>query len=217
MALDAREAADQRRSVQRFEFVEERCVDEPREDLAHVVAGARIARDEAVDLARVVGRRLGIGLVAMALGRRREVRHDGAHDRERVLVVVRVVIGDARDARVHVGAAEFLGAHDFAGRRLHERRAAQEDRAVPLDDDGLVRHRRHVRAAGRARTHDRGDLRDPLARHARLVVEDASEVVDCLYSHLCKYVYEDTGYFEIRLGNFKMITSLGRTDGIPHP
>ena len=48
---------------------------------------------------------------------------------------------------------------------------------VPLDDDRLVAHRRDVGAAGRARAHDEGDLRDPGRRHPGLVVEDPAEVV----------------------------------------
>ena len=45
------------------------------------------------------------------------------------------------------------------------------------DDHRLVAHRRHVRAAGRARAHHDRDLRDALRRHARLVEEDPAEVV----------------------------------------
>jgi hypothetical protein len=100
-----------------------------------------------------------------------------AHDAERVLVVDGEVVGDAADARVHVGAAELFGGNDLAGRGLHQRRAAEEDRAFVLHDDRFVGHRRDVRAAGRARAHHRGDLRNPLRRHARLVVEDAPEVI----------------------------------------
>ncbi len=66
---------------------------------------------------------------------------------------------------------------DLAGRGLHERRAREEDRALVADDDRLVAHRRHVRAAGRARAHHDGDLRDPLRAHVGLVEEDAAEVV----------------------------------------
>ena len=87
------------------------------------------------------------------------------------------MVGDAGAARVHVGAAELLGGHVLAGGGLHERRAADEDRAGPLDDDRLVAHRRDVGAAGRARAHHDGDLRDPGGRHARLVEEDAAEVL----------------------------------------
>ena len=60
-----------------------------------------------------------------------EVADDLAHERERVLVARRVVVGDAGAARVHVGAAELLGGDVLAGRRLHERRSADEDRPVP--------------------------------------------------------------------------------------
>ena len=78
---------------------------------------------------------------------------------------------------MHVGAAELLGRHDLADRRLHQRRPAEEDRALVLDDDALVRHRRHVGAAGGARAHHHRDLRDAGARHGRLVVEDAAEML----------------------------------------
>ena len=44
-------------------------------------------------------------------------------------------------------------------------------------DDGLVRHRRHIGAAGRARAHHHGDLRDAERGQRRLVVEDAAEVL----------------------------------------
>ena len=92
-------------------------------------------------------------------------------------VVHCVVIGDTRQARVHVGAAQVLRRHGLAGRGLHERRAAEEDRALPAHDDGLVRHGGHIGAAGRARAHHHSDLRDAFRRHARLIVEDAAEML----------------------------------------
>ena len=105
------------------------------------------------------------------------VGDDPARDRERMLVRRRVVVGDAGLPRVHVGAAELLGGHLLAGRRLHERRPADEDRPGPAHDHRLVAHRRHVGAAGGARAHHDGDLRNPLRRHPRLVEEDATEVL----------------------------------------
>ena len=48
---------------------------------------------------------------------------------------------------------------------------------VPLTITVSSRHRGDVRAAGRARTHHRRDLRDAACRHARLIVEDAAEVI----------------------------------------
>ncbi len=94
-----------------------------------------------------------------------------------MLVRDRVVVGDARLPRVDVRAAQLLGRDLLARRRLHERRAADEDRARALDDDRLVAHRRDVRAAGGARAHDGGDLGDAGRREASLVVEDPAEVV----------------------------------------
>ncbi len=68
-------------------------------------------------------------------------------------------------------------AHLLARRGLDQRRTREKDRSRALDDHGLVRHRRNVGAAGRARSHHDGDLRDALGGHARLVVEDAPEVL----------------------------------------
>ena len=93
------------------------------------------------------------------------------------MIVEREVVGDAGHAGVDVGAAQLLGRHDLAGRGLDERRTAEKDRPLLLDDDRLVRHRRHVRAARRAGAHHDGDLRNALRRHRRLVVEDPAEVI----------------------------------------
>ena len=65
----------------------------------------------------------------------------------------------------------------LAGRGLHERRPAEEDRADAPDDHGLVAHRRDVGAAGGRAAHDERDLGDPGRRHPGLVVEDPAEVV----------------------------------------
>ena len=51
------------------------------------------------------------------------------HSSSACVVVFGEVVGDAGEARVHVGAAELLGRDFLAGRGLHERRAAEEDRA----------------------------------------------------------------------------------------
>ena len=59
-----------------------------------------------------------------------EVGDDVARDRQRVRVVLGEVIGHAGNRRVHVRAAERFGVDHFAGRGLHQRRAAEEDRAL---------------------------------------------------------------------------------------
>ena len=92
-------------------------------------------------------------------------------------VVVGQVVGDPAEPGVHVAAAELLRRHLLAGRRLHQRRPGEEDRALLPHDDRHVRHRRHVGAAGGARPHHHRDLRDARRAHPRLVVEDPPEVV----------------------------------------
>ena len=87
------------------------------------------------------------------------------------------MVRHARDPGVHIAAAQLLGRDHLARRRLHQGRAAEEDRALVPDDDRLVRHGRHIGAARGARAHDHGDLRDALGRHGRLIVEDAAEIV----------------------------------------
>ena len=177
IALDPREAADERLAVERLELGEPRAVDDPRDQLVRVHLVLEVLGHEPVEVVRVERRRLGRRDVPRKLLAPVQVADDLAGERERVLVGGRVVVGDSRAARVDVGAAELLRGHVLAGRRLHERRAADEDRPGALHDHGLVAHRRHVGAAGRARAHHDGDLRDALRGHARLVVEDPAEVL----------------------------------------
>ena len=50
-------------------------------------------------------------------------------DADRVRIVLRIVIGDARLPRMDIGTAELLRGDDLAGRGLHQRRPAEEDGA----------------------------------------------------------------------------------------
>ena len=172
-----REAADQRRAEARLELVEAGAVDDARDHLPDVVGGGEARRHHAEDLVGVVSRLL--RRLHRRAGRPRPVqpRHRLPRQRQRVRVVVGEVVGDAGEPGVHVAAAEILRAHLLAGRRLHQRRAGEKDRALLLHDDGHVRHRRHVGPAGGAGAHDHRDLRDAAGAQVGLVVEDAPEVV----------------------------------------
>jgi hypothetical protein len=81
-------------------------------------------------------------------------------------------------ARVDIRPAQFFGSDIFARGGFDQRRSAQKDGACTFDDDRFIAHGRDVRAARRAGTHHRRDLRNALGRHARLIVEDAPEVID---------------------------------------
>src|SRR3546814_8140284 len=98
-------------------------------DLAHIELGPRVTRENAVKLLRIIGWGLRGGLVDPRLRPRRERGEDLTRQRDGMGLRRRGIIGDPRDAGVHVGAAELVDAHHLAGRRLDERRPAEEDRA----------------------------------------------------------------------------------------
>ena len=164
VAVEAREAGHEGVAVVGLELVELAAVDEARDDLAHVVGLRRSTRDDAVELVGRVDGRLDRARVSGPARSRARLGQGAPRCRarcERVLVVLGEVVGDARDFRVCTSPPPSSSAgHHLAGRRLHQRRAAEEDRALVAHDDGLVAHRGHVGAAGRARAHHHGDLRD---------------------------------------------------------
>ena len=179
IAVEAREARHQCRAVARLELVEVAPVDDARDHLAHVVGLADVGVDDAVELVGGIARRdadrrppaspasAGSSLPTIA-----------PRDRERVVVVQREVVGHAGNARVHVGAAQFLG-----GRRSRRSRpspaADRRERSLPcsrtmIDSSDIAGT--YAPPAVHEPMHD-GDLRDAFGRHRRLVVEDAAEVV----------------------------------------
>ena len=177
VALQVRKAGDQRLAVVLLEFIELRAVDDPGDDLAHIVGLARVGGNHAVELVGGIERLARFPHFEGNILTEVEIRNDLAHKRKGVRVIERVMVGHARDPRMHLGAAQLLGRHHLAGRRLHQRRAGEKDRALAFDDDRFVGHRRHVRAAGGAGAHHAGDLRDRGRRHVGDVVEDAAEVL----------------------------------------
>ncbi len=167
VAVDAGEAADQGGAVARLELVHAAAVDDARDDLADVEGLARVVADHAVELLGIVVGILGRGARHAGRLHRPQVLDDVPQQAQGVGVVVGQVVGHAADARVHVAAAQLLGGDLLAGGRLHQRRPAQEDGALLLDDDHLVAHGRHVGAAGGARAQHGRDLRDAQAAHRR--------------------------------------------------
>ena len=95
-----------------------------------------------------------------------------------MVIIIRKMIRNPASPRVDVCSAQIFRAHILACCRLHERRSAEEDRASAFDDDGFVAHRRDVRATRRATSHHRRDLRNLFRGHARLIVKDATEMID---------------------------------------
>ena len=177
----------QRLAVELLELVHPAAVDDAADDLAYVVRRAGVGGHHVVErLGRLVRlldlcRRARVSRRALrALLNHRGVgqgRDDAPHDPERVGVVVGEVVDDPGGTGMHVTAAEVLGRDDLAGRGLHQRRPAEEDRALVLHDHGLVAHRGDVGATCGAGAHDAGDLWDAAATEVGLVEEDPAEVL----------------------------------------
>ena len=115
-----------------------------------------------------------------------------------------------------VGAAELLGGDLLTGGGFHERRAAEKDRAGVLDDDRFVGHGRHIGAAGGARAHDRGDLRNAFRRHARLVEEDPAEVIAVGKDLGLQRQKRAAGVHEVDARQAVLQRDLLRADVLPH-
>ena len=177
-APDMREAAHQRRAVERLELVELAAVDEPGDHLVHVVGRAHVLGDDRIEFFGVELRR----------SRLRQVQLARLWSAPRCETISRRMVSACSSfsatwsatpdfLRVQLAAAQVLGADLLAGGGLHQRRAGEEDRALVAHDHALVAHRRDIGAAGGARAHHAGDLRDPQRAHLRLVEEDPPEVV----------------------------------------
>ena len=106
-----------------------------------------------------------------------DVAHQAAQERQRLLLGLGGVVGDAGDGAVHLRAAERLAVHLLADGRAHDGWAAQMDAARAADHDDLVGQRGDVGAARGRGAEDDGDLRDARGRHAALPPEGAAEVV----------------------------------------
>ena len=106
-----------------------------------------------------------------------QVGHDRPRNVQRVRVGRRKVIRHTARLAVHGRAAELLRGDHLAGGRAHQRRAAEKHSAIVGHNHTLVGHCGHVRAAGRARTHHDGDLRNAARRHVGLIEKDAAKVV----------------------------------------
>lgn len=180
LAVDGGEARDEGGAEVALELCKLGAIDDAGDDFTDGHGLAQVGGGDAEELVGVV-ERLSETLCGGDRGGRLlgpvEVGDAAAGEGDCVGVVDGEVVGDARDGRMHLAAAEILVGDDLAGGGLDEGRTREEDVALLLNDDALVAHGGHVGAAGGAGAHDDGDLGDALGGHAGLVVEDAAEVV----------------------------------------
>ena len=175
--MNAGETAHQGGGIEPFELVKLTAVDDSRDHLSHVIRLLHVVRDNAVELLAVIAWRLGLRGIERHPLDEVGVCYRAACERECVMIVERVVIGDPGLPGVHIGPAEVLCAHHLARRRLYQRWTAEEDGALVAHNDRLVAHSRHVGTARGARPHHYRNLRNAGTGHVRLVVEDAAEML----------------------------------------
>ena len=92
-------------------------------------------------------------------------------------IVLRQMIGHARQARVHIAATQIFCTDHFARSRFDQRGATQKDGALVFNNDGFVAHGWHVSTARSATAHDHRYLRNAQGTHVGLVVKDAAKVI----------------------------------------
>src|SRR5258705_2556068 len=115
----------------------------------NVVLRPDVARDDRVEVARIVRRWLWLCTVLAPEDRTVELRDHVAHEIEGVAIVECEMIGYSRHARMYVGAAQLLGRDVDARGRFHEWGPADKDRPLSLDDDRFFAHCGNVGAACR--------------------------------------------------------------------
>ncbi len=175
--MQSGEAGHQRLAIELLELVKFRTVHQTRDNLAHVKGLSRINGDHAAQLPGIKTRFARLFEENLFGFDGVETRHDPARDLQRVIIIRGVMIHHAGFARVHIRAAEILRRDHFAGRGLHQRRAAQENGALLAHDHGFIGHGRHIGAACGAAAHHHSDLRDAFRRQIGLIEEDATKML----------------------------------------
>ena len=179
VALDPREAGDQAAAVALAPLEQRVGVDDALDHLAHVVAAARLARDERGQLGRVARRIDGRRVRGGQRGRVGHEREVAAHRVERLGLAVDDRVDGAAGLVRDLRAAELVGLDLLADRRLDHGRAGQRDRRV-VAHDHEVAHRGVQRGVAVGRAEHRGHVRDRREAGGRLqeraeVERDAGE------------------------------------------
>src|SRR5262249_45564232 len=87
------------------------------------------------------------------------------------------MIGHSGNPAMHVRAPKLFCRDLLPGRSLDERGTDEKYRALIAHDDSFVAHCRDVRSPRSTRSQDGRYLVNSGARHARLVVENAAEMI----------------------------------------
>eukprot|EP01042_Synura_sphagnicola_P009520 gene9520-12211_t len=179
MALDVALRAQGCHAVAGLEFQQLRAVHQPRHHLAHVHGLAQVGRHQGQ---QVVCRQQRCGRAGSRGRVPPQLRHHIACQANRLTVVLGQVFAQARDGRVHLGAAQFFFRRNLARRRHEQRRPGQKGARAALHHDDHVRQARHVGAACGARAVLHGDDRNARRRQPREVAKQRAAVHKTFYT-----------------------------------
>src|SRR5262249_43552813 len=129
-AMDIGKAGARAPAVKRFEFVKFGIVYQPGDNPPNVVLFLQMSRRDAVELGGLKLRLTWFSQGHIARLPAVQGADDLATERQRMTIILRVVIRNAGFSGMHVGAAQLFGSDDLAGRCFDQRRAARKNPAL---------------------------------------------------------------------------------------
>ena len=159
-ALEARKAGNHHARIVGLQLEEAPPVEDRSNRLFHVVRTPPVLRDEVTqDFPRPVGRRFRLRRRRPGPGIRRHEGEVALQLPDGVRLVLGGVVRHARDAAMHLPAAELLLGYALAGAHRHQRRPAGGQHALPLHHDDELHHGREQGAVPGRRAQHRRDRR----------------------------------------------------------
>ncbi len=138
-------------------------IDKTSNYLAYIIAFTVISWNNAIQVVRVITRRLGFSDIPGDVLAPVEVGDNTTANGQSVFIIHGIMIGYAGNTAMHIGPTQVFRAHLFACRCFYQRRSGQEDCAIPAHDHRLIAHGGHICSSRSAGTHDSGNLWNALA------------------------------------------------------
>ena len=194
LAINACEARDERGAIVTLELGELGAVDDAGDDFMSGDLGFQVRPHNTIQLIRIVQRLTELDLPPLRT-RPIQILNTPPREHQRMSIIHSEIVRHARNLTVQLATPKLFRRDNLPSRCFHKGRAGEEDGALVLDNDGLVRHGWDVGAAGGAGAHDDGDLGYVHRGHwvafsegfwiargrggstSSLVIEDATEVV----------------------------------------
>src|SRR5579862_4068300 len=175
-AANARKSTQHRLPILGAILLELAAIHNPRDDLPHVVLLPRIRREYSVDFIARMRRRPRRFVIERRLRTMPDLVRKRPDSLDARFVVWLAEIYRAADLRVHFRPAKVLRGSFLPNRGLYQRRPREKQPAA-LRHENVITHHRQIRPARHAHPHNRGNLRNPLRAHHRVVPKHAPKII----------------------------------------